>query len=256
MSDTYTVQTPIFQGPFDLLLHLIEKRKLFIGDLSLAEVTADYIRYLRESGGGSITDVSSFVSIASTLILIKSKSLLPNLQISKEEEEDVADLKQRLSLYKIFQDISDTLRKRYGKDTIYFQGERNEESIVFSPDASIHIDAIKAAIDSVLLNIPDKKEKKVEISIARVMSIDEMISSLSDRIAHSISLTFKDFSNPEGKYESSKEEKVHVIVSFLAVLELAREGILALVQDNTFDDILITKKEQHLEESPLEDTME
>jgi segregation and condensation protein A len=206
---------------------------------------------VQEHGSGSITDVSSFISVASTLILIKSKSLLPKLDLSVEEEEDVDDLKRRLRLYQLFQEISSEVGALFGKSIILPQGETKRSDIVFSPDEQITIDAMLSVAGEVLAAVPEIKEKKPEISIARVMSIDEMISSLSDRISKTFQTSFRDFSDPGDKYETPKEQKVHVIVSFLAMLELAREGILALVQDNNFDDISISKheKEDIIEES-------
>lgn len=247
METTYEIKTDVFEGPFDLLLHLIEKRKLFINDLSLAEVTGDYISYIQEQGSSSITDLSSFISVASTLILIKSKSLLPKLDLSVEEEEDVTDLKRRLRLYQLFQELSLDLATSFGQNIIFPQGEQKVSEVVFSPDEQITIDSMLQVAVEVLSAVPEVTEKKPEISIAKVMSIDEMITSLTERISHSFSMSFRDFSDSKGKYETVKEEKIHLVVSFLAILELAREGILALVQDNHFDDITISKR-NHSEE--------
>jgi segregation and condensation protein A len=248
METSFQIKTEVFEGPFDLLLHLIEKRKLFINDLSLAEVTGDYISYVQQHGTASITDVSSFISVASTLILIKSKSLLPKLDLSSEEEDDVDELKRRLRLYQLFQGISIDMAKNFGKKVIYPQGECKHSDVVFSPDEQITIDHMLKVAMEVISAVPEVKESKPEVSIARVMSIDEMISGLTERISSSMTLSFKDFSNTEGKYDTPKEAKVHVIVSFLAMLELAREGLLALVQDNHFDDISISKREKEKED--------
>jgi segregation and condensation protein A len=256
MDNNYQIVTEAFEGPFDLLLHLIEKRKLFVNDLSLAEVTADYISYMREQGSGSITDLSSFISVASTLILIKSKSLLPKLDLTVDEEEDVNSLKRRLELYQLFQSISIDVARSFGREIIYPQGETKRSNIVFSPDEQITIDAMLAVAGHVLSAAPKAKEKLPEISISKVMSIDQMITGLTERISSTLSMSFKDFSDTEGKYETPKEERVHVIVSFLAVLELAREGILSLVQDNHFEDITIEKREAELEEVDEEVTID
>ncbi|MFT5359710.1 MAG: segregation and condensation protein A [Candidatus Paceibacteria bacterium] len=256
MDNKYQIVTEAFEGPFDLLLHLIDKRKLFINDLSLAEVTADYISYMREQGSGSITDLSSFISVASTLILIKSKSLLPKLELSNDEEEDVSSLKRRLELYQLFQSISVDIARSFGRKVIYPQGETKRSNIVFSPDEQITIDAMLAVAGDVLSAVPAAKEKLPEISISKVMSIDQMITGLTERISSSLSMSFKDFSDTKGKYDTPREERIHVIVSFLAVLEMAREGILSLVQENHFDDITINKKDSELEEVNEEVTID
>ncbi len=256
METSYKIKTEVFEGPFDLLLHLIEKRKLFVNDLSLAEVTADYITYMREQGSATITDLSSFISVASTLILIKSKSLLPKLDLSSEEEDDVNDLKRRLRLYQLFQDVSIDIAGVFGRKTINPQGERKISDVVFSPDEQITVDSMLQVALQVLSAVPEIKEKKPEVSIAKVMSIDEMIQGLTQRISDSFSMSFKDFSKTDGLYETQKEEKVHIIVSFLAILELAREGILALVQEDNFEDITISKREKEVEGIPEGDQSE
>ena len=107
---TYQVKAGSFEGPLELLLSLIENRKFFVNEISLAEVTNDYIGYIKSitnvSNDKHIADVSYFILIASTLILIKSKSLLPNLELTEDENEKITDLEQRLKLYQIIKNAS------------------------------------------------------------------------------------------------------------------------------------------------------
>ena len=92
-SEVYTIKTQGFEGPFGLLLNLVEERKLFINDISLAEVTEDYLRYINDLGQShKAEEIASFIVVAATLILIKSKSLLPNLSLTSEEEGDIKNL--------------------------------------------------------------------------------------------------------------------------------------------------------------------
>ena len=88
----FKIKTEIFEGPLDLLLSLIEKRKLLINEVSLSKVTDDFISYLQNREAYSIKDASEFLVIASTLLLIKSRSLIPSLNLSEEEKEDMMDL--------------------------------------------------------------------------------------------------------------------------------------------------------------------
>ena len=99
MESSYNVKTHIFEGPLDTLLSLIEKRKLFINDISLAQVADDYISYVRSLTDFPLADSAHFVLIASTLVLIKSKSLLPNLSLTEEEQSNIDDLEDRLKHY-------------------------------------------------------------------------------------------------------------------------------------------------------------
>jgi segregation and condensation protein A len=96
MSDKFLVKTEAFEGPLDLLLHLIEKRKLLINEVSLIKITDDYIEYIQSHDNISLKNNAHFILVASTLVLIKSKSLLPTLELTREEEQDIEDLEARI----------------------------------------------------------------------------------------------------------------------------------------------------------------
>src|SRR3989338_7017919 len=119
MDSEYYVKTHIFEGPLDTLLSLVEKRKLFISDISLAQVADDYIAYIKSLEDFPIADSAHFILIASTLVLIKSKSLLPTLTLSEEEEHNIEDLEKRLAEYQKYKELSRHLRERFGIHTQY-----------------------------------------------------------------------------------------------------------------------------------------
>ena len=241
VESTYTVRAGGFEGSLSLLLDLIEKRKLFVNEISLAEVTADYLAYVRTMPKLSMPDVADFVVVASTLILIKSRSLLPNFSLTQEEEEKIVDLEARLRMYQMVKEASVFVKERFGKELIFMSPERSWNDPIWSPDPAMNASNLESALRDVFARIP-QKEILPEINIVKVMSIDEMIDNLSERIQQSISLSFKDFAkhpNPE----NAKAEKVYTIVSFLAMLELVREGILDVLQNNNFEDMQISKLE-------------
>lgn len=238
ISETFTIKTPIFEGPFALLLSLIEERKLFINDLSLAQVTEDYIHYINSQEGNLPTEkVTSFVVVASTLLLIKSKSLLPSLTLTEEEESDILNLEDRLKQYEFYSKLSKGIKEKFGKEIIFAPLERKNQFVVFLPDESITKESMMTLANDIIGRIP-KKVSLPKVEIKKVISIEEMIDKLTERIERSLSMSFRDFS---GK-AATKEEKVNVIVGFLAVLEMARQGILNLVQENNFEDIIIEKQ--------------
>ncbi|HVT74797.1 MAG TPA: segregation/condensation protein A, partial [Candidatus Paceibacterota bacterium] len=96
---TFTVKQERFEGPLELLLDLIEKRKLFVNDVSLSKVADDYIGYVNNLGEFPVAEGAQFVLIASTLLLIKSKSLLPTLELTTDEQASIDDLNRRLKIY-------------------------------------------------------------------------------------------------------------------------------------------------------------
>lgn len=231
MGEKYTVKTEVFEGPLHLLLDLIEKRKLLINDVSLAEVADDFIVYLERQDSFSMKDTAEFILIASTLLLIKSKSLLPSLNLTNEEQGDIANLELRLKLYQRFKELAGHLKSVFGR-TPLFAPEPRSRKIVFSAHARITNESLQTAIREALNNVP-RPVHTPSVSVKKVISLEDMIVHLSDRIKNALSMSFRDFSG------IGKKEKVEVIVSFLAMLELVKRGVLLVKQENHFDDITI-----------------
>ncbi|MFA6251617.1 MAG: segregation/condensation protein A [Candidatus Paceibacterota bacterium] len=243
---TYSVRAGTFEGPLELLLSLIEEKKLFVNEISLAEVTNDYIAHIKSlseiPNEKHIADVSYFILVAATLILIKSKSLLPSLSLTEDEEEKISDLENRLRLYKIIKEASILIKNNFGTQIIFMPTERVWSEPLFSPDPLITVPNIFGSITEVLNNAPKIIEKLPEIEVKKIINIDEVINSLTDRIQSAMNLSFKEFSQSHGA-GNQEEAKVHVIVSFLAMLELVREGIIDVIQNSSFGDIEINKQE-------------
>ncbi len=242
-TETYKVKTANFEGPFGVLLNLIEERKLFINEISLTEVTEDYLNYLSrlQNEGYLLKDkqsqeISSFIVVAATLILIKSKSLLPNLNLTLEEESDISNLEERLKLYELYSKFAGHIKNMFGQKIIFAPLERKNDVLIFLPDDQITKENMMTFARDALGRIP-KKVFLPKVEVKKVMSIEEMIDKLTDRIQSSLQMSFKEFSG----VAKTREEKVVVIVGFLAMLELVRQGILQVAQENIFEDIIIEK---------------
>lgn len=236
-NSSYQIKISGFEGPLGLLLSLIEKRKLFINDLSLAQVTEDYLQFVNKLGQTDNEEVSSFIVVAATLILIKSKSLLPNLDLTEGEESDIHNLEERLRLYKLFTELSVKVKSSFGKKIIFAPLERKFDTLVFLPDNQITKNSMMTCAQNVLGAMP-KKVILPKVEVKKIISIEEMINKLTERIQNSIKTSFKDFAGKIG----TREEKITAIVGFLAMLELIRNGILHAVQENNSDDIIIEKR--------------
>ena len=226
-TDTFQIKTTGFEGPFGLLLNLIEKRKLFINDVSLSAVTEDYLAYINKLGGLPPAEISSFVLVAATLLLIKSKSLLPNLDLTSEEEGDIKNLEERLRLYELFTKLGGNLKNNFGEKIIFTPLERKNEVLIFLPDSQITKESMMTFARDVLGAMP-KKIFLPKTEVKKVISIEEMIDKLTERIKNAVKMSFKDFNGRS----ATKEEKVVVIVGFLAMLEMVRQGIIDAVQEN------------------------
>jgi segregation and condensation protein A len=230
MDKGFSIKTEVFEGPLELLLNLIEKRKLFINDIALSKVTDDFIAYVKNFENFPIADSANFILIASTLLLIKSKSLLPTLDLTEEEQASMEDLETRLKIYARMKELSVHVKERFGKN-ILFAKENNKIKVkVFSPHAKMTLPNLVTAIMDVIKNFP-KKEILPKAIVRKVISLEDMIGNLTKRITSSLRMSFREFSN------GHKGEKVNVIIGFLAMLELVKQGVINVVQEQKFDDI-------------------
>lgn len=229
-SNTYSVSTDVFEGPLDVLLTLIEKRKLNIGDISLAQVTDEFIEFINTHQRFPISQASHFVYVAATLLLIKSKSLLPNLALSEGEQEDIADLEHRLRAYDYLKRVAATLRDQVAQ-TPLFTRRRPPPEPTFAPDSALTTESLLLAANSALEGMPHQVRHQ-EATVTETVAMSDMLDRLHRRVTREITLSFQDFSNRS----SSRSE---VVVSFLALLELIKQGTVVARQHGTYGDISI-----------------
>jgi segregation and condensation protein A len=238
MSRDFAVTTKVFEGPLSLLLDLIEKRKLLINEISLSQVTNDFLDFVSILEQKDLYKITEFLSIASTLILIKSKSLLPQLDLGSEESSEIEDLELRLKLLQIFRNASKDIKTIFGKNTEHSRRHVKKQSISFAPTEQINILKMKWFIDQVLHNLP-KSEKKPEKRVSKTISLEEMMNKVINRVKQNMSISFNALSKEH-------KEKKNVIISFLAILELVKLGNIDANQNNTFEDILVENRDPSL----------
>lgn len=242
----YHIKTEHFEGPLDLLLALVEKRKLFISDFSLANVADDYIAHIRQFEEFPMNDVANFLLVASTLVLIKSKAILPNLSLTKEEEGDIDDLKRRLQMYELFRNLAVHIKSNFGKQLMFERSGRSGVTTVFAPDARIDVTLMSESIVGVINALP-KKIVTPKATIKKVVSLEEMMSRLATRVTQALKTSFTQFSRYQKGNVPSRDHRVEIIVSFLAMLELVKQGVVHVAQHEDFGDIDI---ETHKFETP------
>ncbi len=238
-SAKFTLKTPTFEGPLDLLLMLIEKRKLFINDISLSKVTDDYIAFLNSAQAQteiSLSDRANFILVASTLLLIKSKSLLPTLDLTEEEQVSIESLEARLREYKRIKELGVHIRERFGRQILFPKTPRKNVAPVFSPEKTITPKNIWTALQDVLRNIP-RIEAIPKAIVHKVVSLEEMIERLTERVKVGLKMSFREFSGTGDGKTVAREDRVNIIVSFLAMLELVKQGIISVHQQDWRGDI-------------------
>ena len=218
------VKTPVYEGPLDLLLELIEKRKLLISDISLAQVTDEYIAKVNGMKELPVEETAEFIALAATLLLIKSRSLLPSLALSPEESHDVKELEYRLAIYQLVKEAA----RRIGRLSlqILYEGEVPEPEPLFIPDPSVTPSGLRGAAQRLIEGFPAVLVVP-QAQVKRIMSLEEMIERMSRRVASAFRMSFKEFS---GSLDAG-QARHHIIVSFLALLELVKQGILKAEQE-------------------------
>lgn len=226
----YHVRLEQFEGPFSLLLSLIEKEKLDITRLSLAKVADQYLEHLAREDASSLPNLSQFLTVASRLILLKSRALLPQLTFSDEEDEEIGDLESRLREYRRYKEASEKIGKLAMLGMRSFRRESFRGiSEVFVPPTSCDGAAIREAFLRVLGNmpLPMRMEERV---VEETVTIEERIVYLENRIVRNMEAAFS-----EVALES--KDRIEIVVSFLALLELVRRKTCEVDQQELFGEI-------------------
>jgi len=249
------LKTENFEGPVGLLLDLVEKKKMPINGVSLAAISGQFLDYLKTFEKLPYADTASFIETASILMLIKSRSLLPQMEISEEERQSIEELEKRLDIYKFIRDVSGAIKYIYGKNPMFARESfANLDAVFGVKPSNLSLENVFEAARSVISFFP-KEENLPQVKVGRIIKLEEKISELAQRIQDNIQTCFSDFSVrnkcrrsrefPQGGIKLSQEElndmKTEIIVSFLALLELVKQGIAIADQENAFGNINIKK---------------
>jgi segregation and condensation protein A len=227
-------QEKLFEGPLDLLLELIEKEKLDITEVSLAQVADQFLEYLESVKEIGPSNLADFLLVAGKLILIKSKALLPLLELEKEEEEDIEELKARLKEYQKFKEISREIKRLANRKEKFFSRQSySGMRAIFCPPKNIITLDLQEALESVFHRLPEI-ETIAKRAMGNIISIKDRIEHIRESLVLRIEMTFR-----EVTVES--KSKIEVIVTFLAMLELVRKSIIVVEQADIFGDIKIKK---------------
>jgi segregation and condensation protein A len=239
---SYHVKLEIFEGPMDLLLHLIKTHELDIYDIPIAPITQQYLDYIELMKSLDMEIAGEFLVMAATLTHIKSRMLLPPSDTPEEDDgvDPRAELIRRLLEYKRFKDAASSLEEREQEWSRVFTRE-TEAAAELPPDDQpllfdFHLFDLLAALKDVLARVPDAG---IELT-AEAVSITEKISYILSRLENADSLLFADL------FDGSTT-KSHVIATFMALLELMKNRVVRAVQVEQFGAIRLMKS---VEETP------
>lgn len=234
INGNFHIRTDAYSGPLDLLIDLIEKRKFLVNDISLAAVTDDYMAYVAQFEKNPLREMADFIVLAATLLLLKSKSLLPVLELTETEEETIESLEKRLRYYQIFRTAGKLIESTFGKRVLYERPFVPDKNPLFLPDKYASVTTLHTAMGDVLRNLP-KKVEKPKVQVRTVVSLESMIDKLTHRIERQFTCKFRDFTG-------NTKERSTIIVGFLAVLEMVKQGKVMVRQSAHFLEIEIEQE--------------
>ena len=244
-----TVKLQPFEGPLDLLLHLLDKNKVNIYDIPIVEITNQYMDYIREMQRQDLNVMSEFMVMAATLLDIKAKMLLPapETEDDEEAEEPRAQLVQQLLEYKMYKYISGELKDRQmDASRVLFKVATIPEEVA-AYEEPVDLDELVAdltldKLNEIFQSMMKKQVDKIDPIRSKFGKIQKEEISLEDCMAalDTYARSHKYFSF-RGLLEQAKS-KTEIIVTFLAILELMKLGTIRITQEAIFDDIQITSQ--------------
>ncbi len=231
----YQIRLPVFEGPLDLLLHLIEREEMDVTTVALSQVTGQFLTYLAELERRQVKELADFLVVAAKLVLIKSRSLLPRPPALLPEAQDVGDeLVRQLQVYKRFKEIGALLHEREQ------QGLRGYVRIAPLPHLEPQLDLgdvtfhdLLAAVQEALQAIPAPPVGQVVAPIT--VTVAEQIVCIENQLARQRQVHFHEIL-------SATTTRVEVIVTLLALLELIKQDQISVRQEQLFGQIVIERR--------------
>lgn len=240
------IKLEAFEGPLDLLLHLIEKNKIDIYDIPIVEITAQYLDYIKQMETDDMNVMSEFLVMAATLIDIKCRMLLPKEVDEEGEEEDPrAELVQKLLEYKLYKYMSLELRDRQvdAAKNLYREQKLPPEVALYKPPLDYDQligDMTLSRLHEIFKTIIRRQEEKIDPIRSRYGNIEKEEIDMDVKLLYVEAYAREHRQFSFRRLLEKQASKMEIIVTFLIVLELMKTGRISINQENLFDDIMIT----------------
>lgn len=240
------VKLQVFEGPLDLLLYLIDKNKVNIYDIPIVLITDQYMEYVNAMDKEDLDVVSEFLLMASTLLDIKAKMLLPRNEEEETEEEDPrTELVNKLLEYKMYKYMSFELRDRYSVDnlSLYKKPTIPEEVAAYRPPVDVCElvgDTDLVRLNEIFNEVMKRQENKVDKVRSNFGKIEKEEVSLEEKIVYVKEFVLEKRVCSFRQLLMKGHSKLQIVVTFLAILELIKSSVITVTQEKTFDDIIIT----------------
>ena len=239
------VKLQVFEGPLDLLLHLIDKNKIDIYDIPIVEITNQYMEYIKAMDEKDMHVMSEFLVMAATLLDIKCKMLLPAEVIEEGEEDPRQELVEQLLQYKLYKYMSYELRDRQfeGERTFYKEPTLPSEVLEYVEPVDMEKligDLTLTQLEKIFQDVLKKQENKIDPVRSQFGKLEKEEVSLPEKLNKVREYIKKHKKFSFRKLLEEQASKMQVVVTFLAILELMKMGTIQISQKKTFEDIVIT----------------
>ena len=242
------VKLQVFEGPLDLLLHLIDKNKIDIYDIPIVEITNQYMEYIQAMEKEDLNIMSEFLVMAATLLDIKCKMLLPKEVNEEGEEEDPRqELVEQLLEYKMYKYMSYELRDRQmdGEQVLYKDPSIPNEVLEYVEPVDLDEllgDLTLAKLNRIFKEVMKKQVDKIDPVRSKFGKIEKEEVTLPDRLDF-----VSEYARTQSRFSfrsllEQQTSRTQIVVTFLAVLQLMKEGVILIRQEHAFDDILILSR--------------
>lgn len=247
-SQKYHIKSNDFEGPLDLLCNLIDKNKMNICDINISEITDQYIKYLNNMEKLNLEIASEFLIMASTLLYLKSKTLLPVLNDNEEEEEELTEeqLLNRIIEYKKYKEISNELKLKYDENSkrIY----KEQEKIKFKK-LELDIKVNPEIIIKSYVNVIEKNKKRLnknakniqKIAITDQYTVYSKVKDMYKELVKNNKFVFNNL------FSQKQCNKIEVVTAFNGLLEMSRRSKVQTTQKEIFGDILVEKNRRRID---------
>lgn len=239
-TNKYAIKIENFEGPLDLLCHLIDKNKMNIYDINLSEITDQYIEYIKSMEAMNLEITSEFLIMASTLLYLKSKSLLPK-QVEEEKELTEEELLRRIIEYKKYKEITKKMKEFYSKSGMCLSKMPDEvklpkQKLERNYESSVVYEAYKNIVEKNSQRLNQNAKNINKIAITETYTVGDKVKTMFRELLHHKKFVFNNL------FPKQKCSKPEIVTAFTGLLELSRRSKVLTSQEELFGNIEVEKR--------------
>ena len=239
-TNKYAIKIENFEGPLDLLCHLIDKNKMNIYDINLTEITDQYIEYIKSMEAMNLEVTSEFLIMASTLLYLKSKSLLPK-QVEEEKELTEEELLRRIIEYKKYKEITKKMREFYSRSGMCLSKAPDEiklpkQKLERNYESSVVYEAYKNIVEKNSQRLNQNAENINKIAITETYTVGDKVKTMFRELLHNKKFVFNNL------FSKQKCSRPEIVTAFTGLLELSRRSKVLTSQEEVFGNIEVEKR--------------